>query len=44
MSPSRKSYRDQRPLTTCALTTTGREAFTRQVDLLAQIVAEARKS
>lgn len=39
-----KSYRDQRPLTTCALTRSGREAFTRQVDLLAQIVAEARKS
>lgn len=39
-----KSYREQRPLTTCSLTPAGREAFTRQVDLLAQIVAEARKS
>ena len=39
-----KSYRDQRPLTTCALTQAGQEAFTRQLDLLAQIVAEARKN
>ena len=38
-----KSYREQRPLTTCSLTPAGQEAFTRQVDLLAQIVAEARK-
>ncbi len=38
-----KSYRDQRPLTTCSLTPAGREAFARQVALLEQIVAEARK-
>lgn len=39
-----KLYRDQRPLTLCSLTESGRSAFARQVDLLAQIVADARKS
>jgi DNA-binding MarR family transcriptional regulator len=37
-----KSYRDQRPLTTCSLTASGRTAFARQVALLEQIVAEVR--
>ena len=38
-----KSYRDRRPLTTCALTPPGREAFRRYVDLLADIVRQARE-
>ena len=38
-----KSYRDRRPLTTCALTPPGREAFGRYVDLLADIVRQARE-
>lgn len=37
-----KSYQNRRPLTTCALTTAGREAFQRYVDLLAEIVRQAR--
>ena len=38
-----KSYRDRRPLTTCALTSAGREAFRRYVDLLAEIVRQNRE-
>lgn len=37
-----KSYQNRRPLTTCTLTVTGREAFQRYVDLLAEIVRQAR--
>lgn len=37
-----KTYQNRRPLTTCALTPAGREAFGRYVDLLEQIVRQAR--
>ena len=37
-----KSYRNQRPLTTCALTPEGRKAFAEYIDLLEQIVRQAR--
>ena len=37
-----KSYQNNRPLTTCALTAAGRTAFTAYVDLLDQIVRQAR--
>jgi len=37
-----KSFRNQRPLTTCALTSAGRKAFTDYIDLLEQIVRQAR--
>jgi DNA-binding MarR family transcriptional regulator len=37
-----KSYLNRRPLTTCALTPAGREAFTRYVDLLAEIVRQTK--
>ena len=39
-----KSYRNQRPLTTCALTATGRKAFAEYIDLLDQIVRQAKHS
>ena len=35
-----KSYQNNRPLTTCSLTTAGRKAFTGYVNLLEQIVRE----
>jgi DNA-binding MarR family transcriptional regulator len=38
-----KSYSNQRPLTTCALTPAGRKAFTDYIDLLEQIVRQARE-
>jgi DNA-binding MarR family transcriptional regulator len=38
-----KSYRNQRPLTTCSLTPEGRKAFTQYIDLLEQIVKQARE-
>lgn len=38
-----KSYQKQRPLTTCALTPAGRAAFTNYIDLLEQIVRQARE-
>jgi len=38
-----KSYHDKKPLTTCALTKTGRAAFTNYINLLEQIVREARR-
>jgi DNA-binding MarR family transcriptional regulator len=38
-----KSYRHGRPLTTCALTPGGREAFRRYIDLLESIVRQARE-
>lgn len=37
-----KSYRHQRPLTTCRLTPACRKAFAAYIDLLEQIVREAR--
>ena len=38
-----KSYSDKRPLTTCALTSSGRKAFASYIDLLEQIVQQARE-
>jgi DNA-binding MarR family transcriptional regulator len=38
-----KSYSNQRPLTTCALTPGGRKAFADYIDLLEQIVRQARE-
>ena len=37
-----KSFHRQRPLTTCALTAAGRKAFSEYIDLLEQIVRQAR--
>jgi DNA-binding MarR family transcriptional regulator len=37
-----KSYQKNRPLTTCALTTVGRAAFTQYINLLEQIVRQAK--
>ena len=39
-----KSYSNQRPLTTCALTPAGRKAFADYIDLLEQIVRQAREA
>jgi DNA-binding MarR family transcriptional regulator len=39
-----KSFSDNRPLTTCALTREGREAFGGYVDLLEEIIEQARGS
>jgi DNA-binding MarR family transcriptional regulator len=38
-----KSYHDKKPLTTCTLTKTGRAAFTNYINLLEEIVRQARK-
>jgi DNA-binding MarR family transcriptional regulator len=38
-----KSYEKNRPLTTCALTATGRKAFTSYIDLLEQIVQQSKQ-
>jgi DNA-binding MarR family transcriptional regulator len=38
-----KSYRNQRPLTTCALTPAGRKAFTDYINLLEEIVRQAKE-
>jgi DNA-binding MarR family transcriptional regulator len=38
-----KSYHNNRPLTTCSLTGTGRKAFSGYVDLLEQILQQTRK-
>jgi len=38
-----KSYQNNRPLTTCSLTTAGRKAFAGYVDLLEQILQQTRK-
>ena len=35
-----KSYQNNRPLTTCSLTTAGRKAFGEYIDLLEQIVKQ----
>ena len=37
-----KSYQDRKPLTTCALTKQGRDAFATYIRLLEQIVRQAR--
>jgi DNA-binding MarR family transcriptional regulator len=37
-----KSYQNNRPLTTCSLTSSGRKAFTHYVNLLEQIVRQTR--
>ncbi len=39
-----KSYQNNRPLTTCALTVAGRSAFSHYVNLLDQIVRQARQA
>jgi DNA-binding MarR family transcriptional regulator len=38
-----KSYQDKKPLTTCSLTKSGRTAFTTYINLLEQIVRQARR-
>ncbi len=40
MSPSTKSYQNNRPLTTCSLTAAGRKAFAEYINLLEQIVRQ----
>jgi DNA-binding MarR family transcriptional regulator len=37
-----KSYQDRKPLTTCGLTKSGRDAFSNYINLLEQIVRQAR--
>jgi DNA-binding MarR family transcriptional regulator len=37
-----KSYQNNRPLTTCALTSAGKKAFTAYINLLEQIVQQTR--
>jgi DNA-binding MarR family transcriptional regulator len=37
-----KSYENNRPLTTCALTSAGRKAFTTYINLLEKIVQQSR--
>lgn len=37
-----KSYQNRRPLTTCSLTAAGRQAFASYIDLLEQIVRQAK--
>jgi DNA-binding MarR family transcriptional regulator len=39
-----KSYRNQRPLTTCHLTPEGRKAFRGYIQLLERIVEDAKRS
>jgi len=39
-----KSFRQQRPLTTCALTVAGRRAFAEYIDLLEEIVRQAKEN
>lgn len=38
-----KSVRNRRPLTTCSLTSAGRDAFQAYIDLLEQIVRQTKK-
>ena len=38
-----KSYKNNRPLTTCSLTAAGRKAFAEYIDLLEQILEQTRK-
>ena len=37
-----KSFRDNRPLTTCALTTAGKKAFTNYINLLESIIQQTK--
>ena len=37
-----KSFQDNRPLTTCSLTAAGKKAFTTYIDLLEQVLQQAR--
>jgi DNA-binding MarR family transcriptional regulator len=37
-----KSYQDRKPLTTCSLTKSGRSAFTTYINLLEQVVRQAK--
>ena len=37
-----KSFRDNRPLTTCALTAAGKKAFTSYINLLENIIQQTR--
>ena len=37
-----KSYRENRPLTTCSLTPSGRKVFASYIDLLEQIVQQSK--
>ena len=37
-----KSFRDNRPLTTCALTSAGKKAFTNYINLLESIIQQTR--
>jgi len=37
-----KSYQDNRPLTTCSLTAAGKKAFANYIDLLEQVLQQAR--
>ncbi len=37
-----KSFQGGRPLTTCSLTASGRDAFTRHINLLEQIIRQAK--
>jgi DNA-binding MarR family transcriptional regulator len=37
-----KSFQNNRPLTTCALTAAGRKAFTNYINLLEQIIQQTR--
>jgi len=39
-----KSFRENRPLTTCALTAPGKQAFAGYLDLLEQILRQTRQS
>lgn len=39
-----KSFQNNRPLTTCALTPAGRQSFTAYIDLLEQIVRQTRQA
>ncbi len=39
-----KSFHRQRPLTTCSLTSTGRRAFAEYINLLEQIVRQAKET
>jgi DNA-binding MarR family transcriptional regulator len=37
-----KSYQDNRPLTTCSLTAAGKKAFANYIDLLEQVLQQAK--
>ena len=37
-----KSFQDNRPLTTCSLTAAGKKAFANYIDLLEQVLQQAR--